>query len=101
MSRTVNNVTIICYDFTNNKLRRKFEKVLCDYGIRVQYSIFACRLNAERISRMRRQLSDVLDKYRDCQKTTDSAVILERRPFEKIDCLCGHEWFSGDDFEVY
>ena len=101
MSRTVSNITIVCYDFTNNRVRRKVEKALCDYGVRVQYSLFACRLNAEQLMQLRAKLTELLEVFRDKLITTDSVVMLDRLPYETIDTVFGHKWPGKEKYEIY
>lgn len=38
---------IICYDFTDDRARSRFVKILQKYGTRVQYSVFEFNLNRE------------------------------------------------------
>lgn len=35
---------VVSYDISSNKLRNKLAKLLEEYGIRVQYSVFECNL---------------------------------------------------------
>ena len=44
----MNNVIIIAYDITNNKLRTHFSKYLEKYGVRVQFSVFEIK-NSNRV----------------------------------------------------
>ena len=44
----MNNVIIIAYDITNNKLRTHFSKYLEKYGMRVQFSVFEIK-NSNRV----------------------------------------------------
>ena len=101
MSRTVCNITIVCYDFTNNKVRRKVEKTLCDYGVRVQYSLFACRLDSDQLVQLRAKLTELLEVFRDKLESTDSVVVLDRLPYEKIDTVFGHKWPGKEKCEIY
>lgn len=41
-------LTIISYDITEPKRLVKIGKICKDYGVRVQYSVFECRLEADR-----------------------------------------------------
>lgn len=38
---------IICYDFSDNKSRSRFCKVLSKYGFRIQYSVFEFHLDRD------------------------------------------------------
>lgn len=35
---------IITYDIASNKIRKKIAEILSEYGIRIQYSVFECKL---------------------------------------------------------
>jgi CRISPR-associated protein Cas2 len=101
MSRIPDNTTVVCYDFTSDKLRRKFEKTLRDFGVRIQYSVFACRIDAERITEMREELSVLLVRFRDCLNPTDSVVILERLSDAKINLLYGNALPDRSVFKIF
>jgi len=38
---------IICYDFSDDKARSRFVKILSKYGFRIQYSVFEFKLDKE------------------------------------------------------
>ena len=38
---------IICYDFSDDRARSRFVKVLSKYGFRIQYSVFEFKLDPE------------------------------------------------------
>lgn len=44
----MNNVIIVTYDISNNKLRSRFSKFLERYGVRVQFSVFEIQ-NSKRV----------------------------------------------------
>ncbi|RFC54638.1 CRISPR-associated endonuclease Cas2 [Brumimicrobium aurantiacum] len=44
----MNNVIIVTYDISNNKVRTQFSKFLEKYGVRVQFSVFEIK-NSKRI----------------------------------------------------
>jgi len=44
----MNNVIIVTYDISNNKLRTHFSKFLEKYGVRVQFSVFEIQ-NSKRV----------------------------------------------------
>jgi len=54
---------IIAYDFSSDRLRRKVEKTLSDYGIRIQKSIFSFDINNETINKLRAKLNVILMNY--------------------------------------
>ncbi|MDR1482540.1 MAG: CRISPR-associated endonuclease Cas2 [Synergistaceae bacterium] len=88
-------------DFTNNKLRRKFEKTLRDFGVRIQYSVFSDRYRCGADTEMREELSVLLVKFRDCLNPTGSVVILERLPDAKINLLYGNALPGRSAFKIF
>ena len=51
---------IISYDIIDDKRRLKVAKVLEDYGIRVQYSVFECILDEAKLREMRENLVSLI-----------------------------------------
>jgi len=47
---------LICYDITDDKIRSKAVKILENYGVRVQYSVFEFNLNPAKILEMKYKL---------------------------------------------
>ena len=43
---------IVSYDIVDDKRRTKLAKRLCDFGKRVQYSVFECDLSKEQLKKM-------------------------------------------------
>ena len=43
---------IVSYDIVDDKRRTKLAKKLCDFGKRVQYSVFECDLSKEQLKDM-------------------------------------------------
>jgi len=89
MSRTPNRITLVCYDITSNKLRRKIDKCLKDFGIRLQYSVYLCRLDAGGVVQCRDSLLMVLERYQKEKRSGDSLIILERLNPNAASCLLG------------
>lgn len=58
---------VISYDISNDKRRRKVVKVLEGVGFRVQYSVFECDLDAQRLNVLRKRLKPLIQP-----KSTDS-----------------------------
>jgi CRISPR-associated protein Cas2 len=53
---------MVCFDITDNKIRYRAVKILKNYGLRVQKSVFECPgLSEAAFLKMRSQLSDVVD----------------------------------------
>ncbi len=71
---------IVSYDISDDKRRNKISRELLNWGKRVQYSVFECELEPEKIYRMKRRLEYILedeDSLRvyvlcaDCSKKTE------------------------------
>lgn len=60
---------LVSYDITDNKMRRRIANELENYGLRVQYSVFECRLTKTRL----RQLYAALLPF--CTGETDTIRI--------------------------
>jgi CRISPR/Cas system-associated endoribonuclease Cas2 len=60
-----------------------------DFGIRLQFSIFICRLGAGDMMRCREKLKKVLVRYGSERKPNDSLIIFEHIQSEAVDCLLG------------
>ena len=56
---------VISYDICNTKRRNKISKILLDYGIRVQYSVFECDINKKQITEIKAKIMEVIDKKKD------------------------------------
>ncbi len=51
---------VIAYDTPSNQRRRKFARLLEGYGVRVQWSVFECRLRQEQIQLLRQRLERLI-----------------------------------------
>jgi len=89
MNPTGNNFTLVCYDITSNKLRCKIDKCMKDFGTRLQYSVFICRLDADGITRCREKLAKVLSTYHGEKGSDDSLIIFEQFNPNIADSLLG------------
>ena len=56
---------VIAYDTPSNKRRRKLAKLLEGYGLRVQWSVFECRLRSEEIRMLKQRLLRLIDSNLD------------------------------------
>jgi len=56
---------IIAYDITNPKRLKKVADCCLDFGMRVQYSVFECRLEADTFDRFWKRLLDCIDPEED------------------------------------
>jgi CRISPR-associated protein Cas2 len=60
-----NMLTIVAYDITENRRLRKIATICEDYGVRVQYSVFECRLEADRFDAFWADLLATIDPETD------------------------------------
>ncbi len=58
-------LTLIAYDITDQKRLHKVAQVCEDWGVRVQYSVFECRLEADAFDRFWQELKDKIDEAED------------------------------------
>ena len=57
----MSHLWMIAYDISDNKIRRTVCNHLLDNGLRVQYSVFECRLNKKQLSALRQTLSGLIE----------------------------------------
>ncbi len=74
---------LVSYDVVNDRRRTKIAKKLEDYGKRVQYSVFECLLDDNRIEDLKRAIipflnedEDSLRIYNLCQSCLKSVKVL-------------------------
>ena len=56
---------VIAYDIEQDRRRAKVMSTLKDFGLRAQYSVFECDLNAARLGGLRGRLEALIDLQRD------------------------------------
>jgi CRISPR-associated protein Cas2 len=56
---------VVSYDITNDKRRTKAAKTLEDFGKRVQYSVFECRLLPTEFEKLKRRLQPFVRESQD------------------------------------
>ena len=89
MNRTANSITLVCYDISSDKLRRKIDKCMKDFGVRLQYSIFLCRLDVDGVIHCRERILKVLTQFKKEKDPADSLIIFERLHPDAVNCLLG------------
>lgn len=69
--------TVISYDIVEDKRRTQVHKLLKGYGIRVQYSVFECDLDAAQLAHVQRELRALLNPTTDSVRvyTLDQAAV--------------------------
>ncbi|MCK5800766.1 MAG: CRISPR-associated endonuclease Cas2 [Deltaproteobacteria bacterium] len=65
MSRRSTSRYLICYDIRDDKRRNEIAKILEDFGVRVQFSVFECDLKEPAFLKVRRRLVNMMDQELD------------------------------------
>ena len=55
----------VAYDITNDKRRNKVAKILKDFGMRVQYSVFECSIDRRAFLRLQNRLQKTMNLKED------------------------------------
>ena len=76
-------LTVVAYDITEPKRLARVAKVCEDYGVRVQYSIFECRLDEDEFTDFWLKLLEEIDDDED------------RMVAYKIDARCAKETLTA------
>jgi CRISPR-associated protein Cas2 len=58
-------LTVVAYDITDPRRLKRIAEICEDYGMRVQYSVFECRLEADKFDRFWDDLLAVIDSTTD------------------------------------
>ncbi len=56
---------VVSYDVPNDRRRTRLAHMLKDFGQRVQYSVFECRLDAEALDRLRQRIEKITNPLED------------------------------------
>jgi len=72
------HVYLVCYDISEPRRWRKVYKIMKGYGEWLQLSVFQCRLNREKVLRLKDRLADLADSQED------HVVIIDIGPAENI-----------------
>ncbi len=56
---------MVSYDITDNKSRRRVQKILEGFGERVQYSVFECAISESQYKRLTEKIASTIDKESD------------------------------------
>lgn len=87
------SLIVVSYDIPSDRRRGRLANLLKDYGVRVQYSVFECRLEVGQLERLRKSLTrevksseDSIRLYRFCQDCgTKLEIFGIDRPAEEPD----------------
>lgn len=91
---------ILCYDISSNKLRRKIEKKLCDYGFRLQFSVFAIASGTASFLRLKKDLSEILERNPSLQERSDSILYTRLGSANDLYAIAGEAPPGTKDFLV-
>ncbi|MHB1309730.1 MAG: CRISPR-associated endonuclease Cas2 [Limisphaerales bacterium] len=58
-------LTLVAYDITDDKRLRRVAQTCEDYGVRVQYSVFECRLDEDQFNDFWLKLLEIIDEAQD------------------------------------
>jgi CRISPR-associated protein Cas2 len=56
---------VVSYDIVSDKRRRRVFKMMKNYGLRVQYSVFECLLSADQVKEMKGRVEPLLEPRQD------------------------------------
>jgi CRISPR-associated protein Cas2 len=56
---------VVSYDVVSDRRRTRLAHTLKDFGQRVQYSVFECRLEAEALESLRQKVDKIIDPLED------------------------------------
>ena len=91
---------LVSYDITSNKLRRKIEKALKNFGQRMQKSVFLCTLAPGQLKSMEDTLLLLLTHWSALQESTDSVIVTGPIERKNIKYLLGNPCLL-EDFVIY
>ena len=79
----MSDMMIVAYDIANPRRLQKVAKIMKDYGVRVQKSIFEVHVDSIRFQQMRNRAEMIMDLHADgvkyfplCPKCADTLVAL-------------------------
>lgn len=58
-------LVIVAYDVLDRRRLRRIAAMMEQYGVRVQFSVFECRLNKERMTRLLDDIKRVINRRHD------------------------------------
>ena len=88
---------LVCYDICDDKRLRRVAEVCSDFGVRLQYSVFECDLNASEKVVMEGKLQEIIDSEKDqvlfvnlglAQGRAERGIAALGRPYTKMAAPC-------------
>ncbi|MDO4340868.1 MAG: CRISPR-associated endonuclease Cas2 [Eubacteriales bacterium] len=55
-------IYVISYDISSDRVRTKLAKLLEGYGVRIQYSVFECKLTEKRFKKLYKEVFQLTEK---------------------------------------
>jgi CRISPR-associated endonuclease Cas2 len=86
---------VISYDISSNKLRRKIEKALKNFGTRIQYSVFHCDADKEQLKRISVAVRYIVNTYCALVSDKDSIVFFGGLDRSEIKLFLGNASVSN------
>lgn len=84
-------IYVISYDISSNRMRTKLAKILEGYGVRIQYSVFECRLTEKRflklyaeIFQMTEQLEEGSVRFYSLCKNCEDKIVTIGKPLSEL-----------------
>jgi CRISPR-associated protein Cas2 len=56
---------VVAYDIASDRRRNRLVKLLKDYGERVNYSVFECRINKQTYPSLKDEISKIISRKKD------------------------------------
>lgn len=56
---------VVAYDISSNKTRKTLVKLLRGYGVRVNYSVFECRIGKTELSALKMRIEKIINPKQD------------------------------------
>lgn len=88
---------LVCYDVCDPKRLRRVAEVCCDFGVRLQYSVFECDLNGAERAKLEGRLTEILHHDEDqvlfvnlgpAEGRGERVIAALGRPYTKVDAPC-------------
>lgn len=93
-------IYIVSYDIASNKLCRKIEKSMKNFGRRLQKSVFICTLESDQLPLLHEKIQGVLDQNNAIIDQADNVVIIGSISSEKLIFFAGKPC-GLEDFMIY
>ena len=78
---------LITYDIPNDKRRKTISILLDEYGIRVNYSVYECKLNVTKRNKLKKEIEKIINKKEDnirfyslCKNCLTKSFVLGTNP---------------------